>query len=388
MPVRAADAAGVPAAASRRGGTRRLAARLVPGGPGRLSPGHMDEYDAEFKRAWAADHKMTGERLDWPKGAWPYEGGGYWFDGLVRLGYALHDDGADPAGERRLDVVASHMNPNSILFLWWLNQNNPDDGKAISSWGYGRCGLADSWGAPWRPYYAGPETNACCRRWRQAYSGDPDWLRSGGSPTPGRRLRPTPGPETSRSPRRSTRCSQRTAGQEPGETAWTGTGTAACPTSPRMEPRPRITVVAFIEGHNSAGRWAISGPASGVPRRRARLARPGRARTPCSRTGVTVADEHYGPTGAFRGTETCDVAGYLWSQIVSADDQRRGPHGGPGGTGLLQCRPGHGRARLQDARLFPEPNRIAARSAPAHGPRASRLLVQADASSRCAARPR
>ena len=33
-------------------------------------------------------------------------------------------------------------------------------------------------------------------------------------------------------------------------------------------------------------------------------------------TGVPVADEHLGPTGAFRGTETCDVAGYMWSQIV------------------------------------------------------------------------
>jgi hypothetical protein len=30
--------------------------------------------------------------------------------------------------------------------------------------------------------------------------------------------------------------------------------------------------------------------------------------------GVPVADEWYGPTGAFRGTETCDVAGYIWSQ--------------------------------------------------------------------------
>jgi len=28
-------------------------------------------------------------------------------------------------------------------------------------------------------------------------------------------------------------------------------------------------------------------------------------------SGVPVADEFYGPTGAFRGTETCDVAGYL-----------------------------------------------------------------------------
>lgn len=27
--------------------------------------GHMDEYDDEFKRAWAADHKMAVERLAW-----------------------------------------------------------------------------------------------------------------------------------------------------------------------------------------------------------------------------------------------------------------------------------------------------------------------------------
>ena len=31
--------------------------------------------------------------------------------------------------------------------------------------------------------------------------------------------------------------------------------------------------------------------------------------------GVPVADEWYGPTGAFRGSETCDVAGYVWSQV-------------------------------------------------------------------------
>ena len=30
--------------------------------------------------------------------------------------------------------------------------------------------------------------------------------------------------------------------------------------------------------------------------------------------GVPVSDEWYGPTGAFRGSETCDVAGYVWSQ--------------------------------------------------------------------------
>jgi hypothetical protein len=63
---------------------------------------HMDEYDDEFKRAWAPDHKMTGQGLIWYKGGWPYEGGGYWFDGLVRLGFALHDEALMQRAKKRL----------------------------------------------------------------------------------------------------------------------------------------------------------------------------------------------------------------------------------------------------------------------------------------------
>ena len=69
--------------------------------------GHLDEYHQEFQRAWAVDYKMTGDRLTWPKGAWPYEGGGYWFDGMVRLGYVLHDDALIQQAKRRLDVVVT-----------------------------------------------------------------------------------------------------------------------------------------------------------------------------------------------------------------------------------------------------------------------------------------
>ncbi len=37
-------------------------------------------------------------------------------------------------------------------------------------------------------------------------------------------------------------------------------------------------------------------------------------------SGVPVADEYHGPTSAFRGTETGDVAGYLWSLLRLAKE--------------------------------------------------------------------
>ena len=141
----------------------------------------MDEYHEEFKRAWAADHKMTGDRLTWPHGAWPYEGGGYWFDGLVRLGYVLHDDALLEQAKRRLGVVVTHMNPNGILFLWWLNKNHPDDVRSIEGdggwpiWASGLLGRALS------AYYAGsagPEH--VLQALEAAYSEDRDWLRLDG----------------------------------------------------------------------------------------------------------------------------------------------------------------------------------------------------------------
>jgi hypothetical protein len=122
-------------------------AALIPLPPGAVEPagwlrdwclaardgftGHMDEYDAEFKRAWATDHQMTGEGLLWYKGAWPYEGGGYWFDGLARLGFALHDDTLIEQARRRLCAVADPMNTDGLLFLWWLDRNNPADRQAV-----------------------------------------------------------------------------------------------------------------------------------------------------------------------------------------------------------------------------------------------------------------
>ena len=99
----------------------------------------MDELDVAFRQAWAPDFTPTGEKLRfWDKGSWPLEGGGYWFDGMVKLGYALHDESLLQQAKARLDVVVDHMNAHSILFIWWLNRNKPadmsDDEAGYSEW--------------------------------------------------------------------------------------------------------------------------------------------------------------------------------------------------------------------------------------------------------------
>ena len=143
--------------------------------------GHMDEYDPEFQRAWAADHKMTGQRLGWPQGGWPYEGGGYWFDGLARLGYILHDDALIQLAKKRLDVVIDHMHPDSILFLWWLNQTNADDvqGSGVDGgWPLWASGL---FGRALAAYYTGSRDPRVLQALEMAYGNEPNRIRMGGA---------------------------------------------------------------------------------------------------------------------------------------------------------------------------------------------------------------
>ncbi|MHB8969489.1 MAG: beta-L-arabinofuranosidase domain-containing protein [Pirellulaceae bacterium] len=275
--------------------------------------GHMDEYDDEFKRAWAADHQMTGEGLLWYKGAWPYEGGGYWFDGLARLGYALHDEDLIQQAKRRLDAVADHMRPNGILFLWWLDKNNPADRKAIKAaldgWPLWACGQL---GRAMAAYYASSGDKQILKALETAYSGDTDCLRS----ITGNMSNVWPAFDTY---------------------AWTGNKAIADAltamfdkehpglkpnlnryrTAPDLQPGTAVEnqhVVEFIE---STTPWVVgylwTGDASYL---QAALGwHDLLERIAMQPNGVPVSDEWYGPTGAFRGSETCDVAGYVWSQM-------------------------------------------------------------------------
>lgn len=137
--------------------------------------GHMDEVDVEFRRAWAADHQMTGDRLNWPQGAWPYEGGGYWFDGLTRLGHILHDESLIQQAQRRFAVVVDNMRPNSILFLWWLDKNQPFDAKSVEAGGGWSLWASGLLGRALAAHYDGSHDPRVLRTLEMAYATDRDW---------------------------------------------------------------------------------------------------------------------------------------------------------------------------------------------------------------------
>lgn len=275
--------------------------------------GHMDEYDDEFKRAWAADHRMTGEKLMWYKGAWPYEGGGYWFDGLARLGFALHDDALIQQAKQRLHAVADHMNPDGLLFLWWLDRNNPNDRQAVDAalggWPLWACGLL---GRAMTGYYAGTNDPQILQALQTAYGANADCLHS----ISGSMSNVWPAYDTY---------------------TWTGNQTIAKAldamfdqTRPGLLPkfdryrrapdlRPGSTVenqhvVEFLENTTP---WAVAYLWTGeISYLKAALGwHELIERIAMQPHGIPVSDEWYVPTGAFCGSETCDVAGYVWSQV-------------------------------------------------------------------------
>jgi len=274
--------------------------------------GHMDEYDNEFKRAWASDHKMTGEGLLWYKGAWPYEGGGYWFDGLARLGFALHDEALIQQAKTRLYAVADPMNTNGMLFLWWLDRNNSADQKAVSAalggWPLWACGLL---GRAMTGFYAGSGDKHILDALEKAYGPDPECLRS----ITGNMSNPWPAFDTY---------------------SWTGNpGIAAALDAmfkpeggllpnlnryrkePNLQPGTTVDNAHVVEFIESTTPWAVGYLWTGDPRylQAAVGWHDLLEHVAMQPYGVPVSDEWYGPTGAFRGSETCDVAGYLWSQI-------------------------------------------------------------------------
>ncbi len=104
----------------------------------------MDDVDKEFFNAWKHDFVLTCIVGDWTKGCWSYEGGGYWFDGLVRLAYQLDDPELIAMAKRRLASVLEHSTPEGIGHFYWLRHDNDADIRQVHvghGFGLWTCGL-------------------------------------------------------------------------------------------------------------------------------------------------------------------------------------------------------------------------------------------------------
>jgi hypothetical protein len=289
--------------------------------------GHMEEVDPAFQRAWAADYKMTGDALTyWDRGAWPYEGGGYWFDGLVKLGYCLHDDSLIDKAKSRLDPVLSHMNENGILFMWWLDRRKPADMEAAIRHAGGEANAWPIWansllGRALTGYHAASRDERVLRAMELAYGGDRFWTRREAPPT----------------------------NLWPAFEAWTWTGNKEIQktlteffTTYKVETSPPDKPIRMIDSwynrlpdprrswyrqpnhgvffNETTIPWALGYLWTGDQNY---LEAPCRWYDIIERGddgmqphGLHVCDENSGPTGSLRGTETCSVSGYIWSQIV------------------------------------------------------------------------
>ena len=83
--------------------------------------------------------------------------------------------------------------------------------------------------------------------------------------------------------------------------------------------------------------------------------------------GVPVFDEYYGPTGAFRGTETCDVAAYMWSQTLLLSISGQGRMADRIERAFFNAAPATVSRDFQTHVYFQSPNRMADKSLPAAG---------------------
>ena len=273
--------------------------------------GHMDDVDDEFKRAWTPDFKPTGEKLAWHRGSWSFEGGGYWFDGLVQLGFALKDDALLQQAKRRLLAVADNMNTtNGILFLPWLDRNDPENWKALYAANEGfPLGTSGLLGAALFKYYAATGDKHVLSALEKAYASDPTALL---------------------------RTKHRTTNLFPAYNTYVWSGNpgiaAALDTmfkdgcTGTLPERSRYFSTVPIAGPNRTvanahgvmflrhlAPWTVGYLWTGNANYLIAVLTwdDWIDRVAMQPYGVPVADEWYHPTSAFRGAETCDVAMYI-----------------------------------------------------------------------------
>jgi hypothetical protein len=147
-----ASAGGTEAVRDRGPGEFPVKAVFLPLAPGAVEPtgwlrdwalaardgitGHLDEYHPTFHDAWK--NLKAGRRNAWQTSDGSLEQCAYWLDGLVRLGYMLHDDHLVHKATDRLNLVVEGVNQGGNSFLYWRTKPPKD----FLAWAHSHMGRA------------------------------------------------------------------------------------------------------------------------------------------------------------------------------------------------------------------------------------------------------
>ena len=99
--------------------------------------GHLDEYHTTFCDAWKGiPIQASGAKPDGT--GWPLEQCSYWLDGLVQLGYVLHDDVLIQKAQSRLNMIVDGVNKGGGSFIYWKTEKPTE----FNSWAHSHMGRA------------------------------------------------------------------------------------------------------------------------------------------------------------------------------------------------------------------------------------------------------
>ena len=148
--IEASAGAGIEAVQDR--GEFPVQAAFLPLAPGAIEPtgwlrdwalaardgitGHLDQYHPTFHDAWKG--LKPDRRNAWKTNEGSLEQCAYWLDGLVRLGYILHDDYLIRKATDRLNLVVDGVNRGGNSFFYW--QKKPP--KDFLAWAHSHMGRA------------------------------------------------------------------------------------------------------------------------------------------------------------------------------------------------------------------------------------------------------
>jgi hypothetical protein len=223
----------------------------------------------------------------------------------------LKDERLIALAKRRFDAVVTHMNERSILFYWWLDRTNAEDVKAAEGrymsepeWPMWAAGLL---GRALVRQYAATGDARVLKALDTAYAGNPEWVKlgwAGSNPWPAFATHSWTGnPKIAE----ALTAFYNELGDEKKNASWSRY--RRLPTAADGNDHG----VHFLE---STTAWALGYLWTGKREfLEACLAWHRQVeRDGMQPHGVPVFDESYGPTGAGRKTETCDVAGFVWSK--------------------------------------------------------------------------